>query len=57
VKERLDTNRLVVHAGQDELVEEFKQYRWKPTRAGSEEASSQEPVKINDDLLTLSGIW
>jgi hypothetical protein len=39
------------HAGQEELVEEFKQYRWKPGRTGSEEASPQEPVKINDDLL------
>lgn len=51
VKERLNTNRIVVFAGQDELVEEFKQYRWKPGRTGSEEASPQEPVKINDDLL------
>jgi hypothetical protein len=51
VKERLNTNRLVLFAGQDELVEEFKQYRWKSARSGSEEASPQEPVKINDDLL------
>lgn len=51
VKERLATERLHVHAGQDELITEFREYRWKPRKGQSEDAARQEPVKINDDIL------
>jgi hypothetical protein len=51
MKERLSTDRLLVHAGQDELVEEFREYRWKARTSQSEDASRQEPVKIKDDML------
>lgn len=51
VKERLTSERLFLHAGLDELVEEFREYRWKPRKGQSEDAAKQEPVKIKDDML------
>ena len=41
---------LTLHAGNDELVAEFEEYRWKTNRA-SEDAGREEPVKINDDII------
>ncbi|UTI65622.1 hypothetical protein NBH00_05275 [Paraconexibacter antarcticus] len=51
VKERLSTGRLLVHAGNEELVEEFRDYRWKARRNQSEDASPEEPIKVKDDML------
>lgn len=52
VKERLRTNRLVIHSDCEQLIDEFQKYRWKVRRnAQVEDASPQEPIKVNDDLL------
>lgn len=51
VKERLASGRLVIHAGNEDLVEEFTSYRWKARKGASEDASPQAPIKINDDIL------
>ena len=51
VKERLQTNRLKVSAACDELIREFKRYRWKsPPRTG-EGDPREVPVAKDDHLL------
>jgi hypothetical protein len=41
---------LHVHAGNDQLIDEFREYRWKPapTRRA---VGQEEPIKVNDDIL------
>lgn len=51
IKERLRSGRLLVHADQSQLIDEFKTYRWKNTAGQSNDAPKQEPIKVNDDLL------
>jgi phage terminase large subunit-like protein len=52
VKVRLRTQRLLVHADQEQLVGEFRNYRWKNTdKSTSEDEPKREPIKANDDLL------
>jgi hypothetical protein len=49
---RLRTQRLLVHADQEQLVGEFRNYRWKNTdKSTSEDEPKREPIKANDDLL------
>lgn len=51
VKERLRSQRLLVHEGCEGLIDEFRTYRWKRKRTQSEDEGPQEPIKTNDDLL------
>jgi hypothetical protein len=52
VKERLRTDRLVVHRSCEQLIDEFKNYRWKrPRTSQSEEQPQGLVIKTNDDLL------
>jgi hypothetical protein len=52
VKERLRTDRLVIHASCEQLIDEFRKYRWKQNRTQSEDAGKQgDVIKSNDDLL------
>lgn len=51
VQQRLETDRLVVGGNLIDLRDEFRDYRWKVRKGVSDDASPQEPVKINDDLL------
>lgn len=50
VKERLEAGRLLVTADCEVLVEQFREYRWKTSKAG-ESDPREEPVKHNDHLL------
>lgn len=52
MRERLETDRLLVMADCEDLVEEFEEYRWKKAN-NTDEASQgrEEPIKVNDDLL------
>lgn len=53
IKERLaaDPPRLVVQASNDELCEEFREYRWKSPKGKAESAPKAEPIKRKDDLM------
>jgi hypothetical protein len=51
IRERLASQRLVIHADQDQLVDEIRTYRWKNKARQSEDEPKLEPVKKNDDLL------
>lgn len=52
VKERLRTDRLVIHRSCEQLIDEFKNYRWKrPRTSQSEEQLQGQVIKTNDDLL------
>jgi hypothetical protein len=52
VKERLRTDRLQIHASCGQLIDEFKNYRWKRNRQSqSEEQKPGQVIKTNDDLL------
>jgi hypothetical protein len=52
IKERLRTDRLVIHRSCDQLIDEFKNYRWKRNRQSqSEEQKPGQVIKTNDDLL------
>jgi phage terminase large subunit-like protein len=51
VKERLLSDRLVVQASCEDLINEFEEYRWKSPRGRAEDAPKPEPIKRNDDLL------
>jgi phage terminase large subunit len=51
IKERLESDRLVIQAGCDDLINEFEEYRWKSPRGRGEDAPKAEPIKRNDDLL------
>lgn len=57
VRERLRSTasdgrpRLVVQAQCDDLIDEFRNYRWKKPRGRSDDAPRAEPVKRNDDLI------
>lgn len=41
---------LHVHAGNDQLIDEFREYRWKPA-PNAESVGQEEPIKVNDDIL------
>ena len=50
VRERLETNRLLITANCVELLSEIRRYRWKtPTRGEAD--PKEQPVKANDHLL------
>lgn len=52
VKERLRTDRLVIHRSCEQLIDEFKNYRWKrPRTSQTEEQPQGQVIKTNDDLL------
>jgi phage terminase large subunit-like protein len=52
VKVRLRSGRLIVHADLEQLIGEFRNYRWKNTdKSQSEDEPKREPIKANDDLL------
>jgi hypothetical protein len=53
VKERLRTDRLVVHASCEQLIDEFHNYRWKRKRTSQSEEDGRpgDVIKTNDDLL------
>jgi hypothetical protein len=52
VKVRLRSGRLLVHADLEQLIGEFRNYRWKNTdKSQSEDEPKREPIKANDDLL------
>jgi hypothetical protein len=51
VKNRLTTQRLLIHATEDQLIDEFRTYRWKTQRDQGEDEKKLEPIKRNDDLL------
>lgn len=51
VKERLISERLLIHASNVDLIEEFRDYRWKAQKGQVEGASTQEPIKLKDDQL------
>lgn len=52
VKERLSTDRLEVCASCDDLIREFREYRWKGRRnSKSPDAPAPAPIEINDHLL------
>jgi hypothetical protein len=52
IKERLRTERLVVHASCEQLIDEFRTYRWKQRVTSSEdEGKAGDVIKRNDDLL------
>lgn len=52
MRERLESDRLVVQADCEDLVQEFEEYRWKkPNNTDEATAGREEPIKLNDDLL------
>jgi phage terminase large subunit-like protein len=46
----LEADMLHVHAGNEQLSDEFKTYRWKPA-PNAESVGAEEPIKVNDDIL------
>jgi hypothetical protein len=51
VRTRLTTGRLVIHESCEQLIDEFRSYRWKNRRTQTEDERKLEPIKKNDDLL------
>jgi hypothetical protein len=51
VRERLKSGRLLVWSDQDQLIDEFKTYRWKNRKGQGEDEARLEPVKRNDDII------
>ena len=50
VKERLQTDRLMIAANCGTTIDEFRKYRWKPL-SRSQDDPKEEPVKADDHLL------
>ncbi len=50
VRYLLENDMLHVHAGNDQLTDEFRTYRWKPA-PNAESVGAEEPIKVNDDIL------
>lgn len=51
VKERLETDRLMVTANCVELIREFKRYRWKAAASRSQEDARETPLRVDDHEL------
>jgi hypothetical protein len=51
VKERLKTDRLVVHRSCEGLIQAFGEYRWKSPQGQQVDKPRAEPIKRNDDEL------
>jgi hypothetical protein len=51
VRQRLDSDRLKVHASCETLIQAFGEYRWKSPRGQQVDKPKPEPIKRNDDEL------
>lgn len=51
VKERLRSQRLLIHDTCPQLIDEFRTYRWKQPKSQSDDRPKEAVIKTNDDLL------